>query len=408
MQGPRWRGRQSGDDGEGLCDGDGIRHELRLSAVTISQRFRAWERERVQDERELRICRAVKRGVAEPPVKRAVVELPIQSDNPSNWVQEKAPLAFVWKLIGAKYFKVGCKAYAKEMNYSVTIENSVRDEDDMKLIPCQRSPKARVATYKVCWDALPDGGECFDADILDAFDNAIIDRVDILSLSLGRPPSSYLKDRITISSFHAVEDGIVVVQNLSTKKLPPKKYSFISSIDAPAPNSSASDAKREKKKERERERDAGEKLADGRPAATTAPSAATSNRGSDDAGRERGWWRDRTAAVRRRTSDESGAGGDDAVPTSEPAARTAELAGSGVTAAAAALAHGGATAGSERRCEAAAAAMAARVDTHWQRRGEWREQRDRGYVDDDNSRANSVHPRENDEVQELACKSLTG
>ncbi|KAK9083428.1 hypothetical protein Scep_029899 [Stephania cephalantha] len=28
--------------------------------------------------------------------------------------------------------------------------------------------------------------------------------------------------------------------------------------------------------------------------------------------------------------------------------------------------------------------------------------------DDDNSRANSVHPGENDEVQELACKFLTG
>ncbi|KAK9118623.1 hypothetical protein Scep_016716 [Stephania cephalantha] len=34
----------------------------------------------------------------------------------------------------------------------------------------------------------------------------------------------------------------VQVQNLSTKKLPPKKCPFISSIDAPAPNSSASDA----------------------------------------------------------------------------------------------------------------------------------------------------------------------
>ncbi|KAK9150177.1 hypothetical protein Syun_008486 [Stephania yunnanensis] len=28
--------------------------------------------------------------------------------------------------------------------------------------------------------------------------------------------------------------------------------------------------------------------------------------------------------------------------------------------------------------------------------------------DDDNSRANSVHPGENDEVQELACKFLIG
>ncbi|KAK9170072.1 hypothetical protein Syun_002212 [Stephania yunnanensis] len=31
----------------------------------------------------------------------------IQSDNPSNWLKKNAPLAFVWKLIGTKYFKVG-------------------------------------------------------------------------------------------------------------------------------------------------------------------------------------------------------------------------------------------------------------------------------------------------------------
>ncbi|KAK9107620.1 hypothetical protein Syun_023631 [Stephania yunnanensis] len=53
--------------------------EHKMSAVTISRRFRAWERESSRRDREFRVCRAVKRGVAEPPVKRAVVELPVSS-----------------------------------------------------------------------------------------------------------------------------------------------------------------------------------------------------------------------------------------------------------------------------------------------------------------------------------------
>ncbi|XP_028210609.1 subtilisin-like protease SBT5.4 [Glycine soja] len=44
------------------------------------------------------------------------------------------------------------------------------------------SPRARVATYKVCWPPI-DGNECFDADIMAAFDMAIHDGVDVLSLS---------------------------------------------------------------------------------------------------------------------------------------------------------------------------------------------------------------------------------
>ncbi|CAN1276740.1 Subtilisin-like protease SBT5.3 [Linum perenne] len=55
---------------------------------------------------------------------------------------------------------------------------------------------ARLATYKVCWPG------CYSADILAAFDAAIQDGVDILSLSL---------DTIAIGSFHAVRNGITVV-----------------------------------------------------------------------------------------------------------------------------------------------------------------------------------------------------
>ncbi|XP_031259107.1 subtilisin-like protease SBT3.5 [Pistacia vera] len=73
------------------------------------------------------------------------------------------------------------------------------------------APLAHLAIYKVCWD----GFGCADADILKAFDKAIHDGVDILSLSLGGdiPLFSYIdqRDSIAIGSFHATSRGITVV-----------------------------------------------------------------------------------------------------------------------------------------------------------------------------------------------------
>lgn len=74
------------------------------------------------------------------------------------------------------------------------------------------SPKARVASYKVCWPPVDDGSECFDADIVKGFEAAISDGVDVLSVSLGGGHSiDYFRDGIAISSFHAVKSGVVVV-----------------------------------------------------------------------------------------------------------------------------------------------------------------------------------------------------
>ncbi|CAA6672395.1 unnamed protein product [Spirodela intermedia] len=72
------------------------------------------------------------------------------------------------------------------------------------------SPNARLAAYKVCWPILRDT-LCFDADTIAAFDAAIHDGVDVLSVSLGGPPSDYLGNGIAIGSFHAVKNGITVV-----------------------------------------------------------------------------------------------------------------------------------------------------------------------------------------------------
>lgn len=56
-----------------------------------------------------------------------------------------------------------------------------------------------------------DGNECFDADIMAAFDQAIYDGVHVLSVSLGGSASDYFGDGVAIGSFHAVKHGITVV-----------------------------------------------------------------------------------------------------------------------------------------------------------------------------------------------------
>lgn len=72
------------------------------------------------------------------------------------------------------------------------------------------SPRARVAAYKVCWPPY-EGVQCFDADVLAAFDAAISDGVDIISVSLGGGAQEFFKNSISIGAFHAVKHGIVVV-----------------------------------------------------------------------------------------------------------------------------------------------------------------------------------------------------
>ncbi|KAM1650842.1 hypothetical protein FF1_003478 [Malus domestica] len=71
------------------------------------------------------------------------------------------------------------------------------------------APKARLAVYKVCWK---DSG-CFDSDILAAFDAAVNDGVDVISISIGggdgvTPP--YYLDPIAIGSYGAVSHGVFV------------------------------------------------------------------------------------------------------------------------------------------------------------------------------------------------------
>ncbi|XP_027354812.1 CO(2)-response secreted protease-like [Abrus precatorius] len=71
------------------------------------------------------------------------------------------------------------------------------------------SPETRLAVYRVCSNS-----GCRGSAILAAFDDAIADGVDVLSLSLGSPSvfrPDLTSDPIAIGAFHAVERGIVVV-----------------------------------------------------------------------------------------------------------------------------------------------------------------------------------------------------
>lgn len=80
-------------------------------------------------------------------------------------------------------------------------------------------PSARLAIYKVC---VANG--CASEDILAAYDDAISDGVDIISISLGFDSTLGLeKDSIAIGAFHAMAKGILTVNSAGNKG--PKPYS---------------------------------------------------------------------------------------------------------------------------------------------------------------------------------------
>lgn len=70
-------------------------------------------------------------------------------------------------------------------------------------------PSARIAAYRICQT---DG--CTDEDIMAAFDDAIADGVDIISISVGTGEASpFFNDSIAIGAFHAMQKGILTSQS---------------------------------------------------------------------------------------------------------------------------------------------------------------------------------------------------
>ncbi|CAJ2638806.1 unnamed protein product [Trifolium pratense] len=85
------------------------------------------------------------------------------------------------------------------------------------------APRARVACYKVFWPNDKEEQQCNDLDVVDAYDAAIHDGVDVISVSMG-----YDKDRKFTyggtyrSSFKAVANGKIVVKAAGNKGPKPK------------------------------------------------------------------------------------------------------------------------------------------------------------------------------------------
>ncbi|XP_025014030.2 cucumisin [Ricinus communis] len=81
-------------------------------------------------------------------------------------------------------------------------------------------PSARIAVYKICWSY-----GCTDADILAAFDDAIADGVDIISLSVGGWPMDYFEDSIAIGAFHSMKNGILTSNSAGNEGPEPESVS---------------------------------------------------------------------------------------------------------------------------------------------------------------------------------------
>ncbi|XP_052180651.1 subtilisin-like protease SBT1.5 [Diospyros lotus] len=130
------------------------------------------------------------------------------------------------KLIGARFFCNGYEATNGKMN-ETTEYRSPRDSDGhgthtasiaagryvfpastlgyARGVAAGMAPKARLAVYKVCWNA-----GCYDSDILAAFDAAVADGVDVVSLSVGGVVVPYYLDAIAIGAFGAADAGVFV------------------------------------------------------------------------------------------------------------------------------------------------------------------------------------------------------
>ncbi|ROZ64539.1 S8 family peptidase [Ramlibacter sp. WS9] len=69
------------------------------------------------------------------------------------------------------------------------------------------APRARIATYKVCWGGL-DGG-CANSDSVAAIDQAVADGVDVINFSIGGTRTNFL-DPVEVAFLFAADAGVFV------------------------------------------------------------------------------------------------------------------------------------------------------------------------------------------------------
>ena len=75
------------------------------------------------------------------------------------------------------------------------------------------APRARIATYKVCWDdGNPNTGGCFTSDSAAAFDQAVADGVDVINFSIGGTTTSFL-NAVEVAAFNAASAGVFVAMS---------------------------------------------------------------------------------------------------------------------------------------------------------------------------------------------------
>ncbi|MCH81694.1 subtilisin-like serine protease, partial [Trifolium medium] len=85
-------------------------------------------------------------------------------------------------------------------------------------------PSSRIATYKVC-----DSPRCSGDAILAAFDDAIADGVDVITISMGSNTwLEFVNDPIAIGSFHAMEKGILTTHAVGNSGPYPSSISSVS------------------------------------------------------------------------------------------------------------------------------------------------------------------------------------
>ncbi|XP_034905825.1 subtilisin-like protease SBT4.14 [Populus alba] len=126
------------------------------------------------------------------------------------------------KLVGARYFKLDGNPDPSDILSPVDVDGHGTHTSstlagnlvpDASLFGLARGtargavPDARVAMYKVCWVS----SGCSDMDLLAAFEAAIHDGVDVLSISIGGMSADYVSNAIAIGAFHAMKNGIITV-----------------------------------------------------------------------------------------------------------------------------------------------------------------------------------------------------
>lgn len=126
------------------------------------------------------------------------------------------------KIIGAKYFKLDGNPDPSDILSPIDVDGHgthTASTAGGNLVPNASLfglakgtargavPSARLAIYKVCWET----NGCADMDILAAFEAAIHDGVDVISISIGGGNANYVKDSIAIGAFHAMRKGIITV-----------------------------------------------------------------------------------------------------------------------------------------------------------------------------------------------------